>query len=181
MQFFLDQQICPKWVDWTKKRDPLMDHLTPWFYRVISLNCGILKRCISGNNYFWWYLEISCFSKFIDIYYLIRKMFNRTAILMIPGLPLWAEIHWLWQWFLPVIPRQDRWDGPWLFLKHPWPSSCHWGPHLTLGHSGPFFAPLCPLISATSEPLSFASWGPLFMWEHNNENGGNKVNEKKNS
>ena len=32
-------------------------------------------------------------------------------------------------------------------------------------NSGPLWAPLCPLISATSEPLSFASRGPLMTWE----------------
>ena len=34
------------------------------------------------------------FFKFIDIYYLMKKMLDNTAILMIPGLPLWVEIHY---------------------------------------------------------------------------------------
>ena len=36
----------------------------------------------------------SRFFKFIDIYYLMKKMLDNTAILMIPGLPLWVEIHY---------------------------------------------------------------------------------------
>ena len=65
-----------------------------YVYRVISPNCGILKRCISGNSQFWWYLEISRFFKFIDVYYLIKQILDNTAIVMIPGLPLWVEIHY---------------------------------------------------------------------------------------
>ena len=37
---------------------------------------------------------MSRFFKFIDIYYLMKKMLDNTAILMIPGLLLWAEIHY---------------------------------------------------------------------------------------
>ena len=37
---------------------------------------------------------MSRFFKFIDIYYLIKKMLDNIVILMILGLSLWAEIHY---------------------------------------------------------------------------------------
>ena len=37
---------------------------------------------------------MSRFFKFIDIYYLIKKMLDNIVIFMIPGLPLWEEIHY---------------------------------------------------------------------------------------
>ena len=37
---------------------------------------------------------MSRFFKFIDIYYLIKKMLDNIVIFMIPGLPLWVEIHY---------------------------------------------------------------------------------------
>ena len=73
---------------------------------------------------------------------------------MIPGLLLWAEIHYD---FGDDFSQQfsDKITGMALaFFETPWPSSCHWGPHLILGPSGPLLA-----LSGPSH-LSYL-WAPL--------------------
>ena len=104
------------------------------------------------------------FFKFIDIYYLINKMLDNIVIFMIPGLPLWVDIHYdFGDDFSQQFPGMIAGMALRFFLNtmafqlllRPSPNS------------GPFWAPLGPLISATSEPLSFAFWGPLMTWVSN--------------
>ena len=54
----------------------------------------IMNLFIGWRVFMAYLVEVSRFFKFIDIYYLMKKMLDNTTIHMIPGLPLWVEIHY---------------------------------------------------------------------------------------